>query len=727
MKRRITGRHSVYGVVMVNAILCAAMVLAIVFVSLPFSGCATGKGVDEIRSESHAASESPVAEEGAENRPNVDMITSQEDQVPPDSPEQKPRTSPAFKTKDIKPPPQLKPLLAVMNGKARPRKHDKAPEPSVHVELAFDNADIYEVLDVTLFELFKINYMVDPSIKANVTFRVSGDFTRTKFINVLNNVLQLNNLSIVEGPGEIFKVVRREASAGSVTAVLPAELVDQPGDVTQMVRLRYLAAATAANNIKPFLSKNASVVQDTVTNSLVITDTADNVDKAMNILAMMDVEYFTDISWCVFPVKEADAVDMAKDLKGVLKTGGLYTRQGMDSEGFEITPIKTINALLVVTRWPSILKLVEDWIAAMDHADNSGINVFVYFVENGTAVELADILRQLYGGSASASKEKTSIIKPTARPSGTGLARDLSGEVEIIPDETNNAIVFRATGRDYKLISGILKKLDTVPRQVLINVVIAEITLSGSLEYGIEWFLKDRAQSGYKIQGALDNGTEKVINQALGTGPTGLSIGLFDSVDFLRGLITALGEEGEINILSSPNVLAVDNKESVIEVGEQVPIPTGETTTAVGTVSSIEYRDTGVLLTVTPHINSGGLVKIDLSQEVSELGTKDPDLKAYSFLNRKAKTAIVIENGQTIFLGGLMRSKLDTSGSGIPYLRDIPFLGYLFGGRQQKVDKTELIFLITPRTISTRAEADAITKEFSQRVEYVKEIIKKKD
>jgi general secretion pathway protein D len=702
--------------------------LAIVLVSLPFSGCATGKDIGEIKSQNETTVESPVVKEGEDKKAIGDVISPGEDkkQTAPHTPNLHP--SPLAKTQSIKHPPELKPLLAVMSGKAKPKKQDNMPEPSVHVELAFDNADLYEVLDVTLYELFKINYMVDPSIKANVTFRVSGDFTRTKFINVLNNVLQLNNLSIVEGPGDIFKVVRREASAGAVSAPLAAEFLDQPGDITSMIRLRYLSAATAANNIKPFLSKNASVVRDTVTNSLVITDTADNVDKAFNILAMMDVEYFADISWRVFPVKEADAAEMAKDLKGILKTGGLYSRPGMDGEGFEVTPIKTINALLVVTRWPSILKLVDDWIAAMDHPDNSGTNVFVYFVENGTAVELADILKQLYGGTSSRSKDKTSIVKPTAKAGATGLARDLAGEVEIIPDETNNAIVFKATGRDYRLIVEILKKLDTVPRQVLINVVIAEITLSGSLEYGVEWFLKDRAQSGYKIQGALDNGTSKVINQALGTGPTGLSIGLFDSTDFLRGLVTALGEEGEINILSSPNVLAVDNKESIIEVGEQVPIPIGDTTTEGGvTVRSIQYRDTGVLLNVTPHINSGGLVKIELSQEVSEVGTKDPDLEAYSFLNRKAKTSLVIENGQTIFLGGLMRSKLDRSGSGIPYLREIPFLGYLFGGRLNKIDKTELIFLITPRTINNRAEADAITKEFSQRVEEVRELIEKKD
>jgi len=163
-------------------------------------------------------------------------------------------------------------------------------------------------------------------------------------------------------------------------------------------------------------------------------------------------------------------------------------------------------------------------------------------------------------------------------------------------------------------------------------------------------------------------------------------------------------------------------------VAEQIPIPTGETVTDGGTtITSIQYRDAGVLLTVTPHINSSGMIKIELVQEVSETGTKDEELNAYSFLNRKAQTSLVIEDGQTIILGGLMRSKLDTSGSGIPFLRRIPLLGYLFGGKFKEINKTELIFLITPRVISNRAEADAITREFSQRVDDMKKLIKEKD
>ncbi len=707
----------------------AAVIIMLVF-SFLVLGCVTGKTGQEIVEDGMKAPgpsvKSEIAREGA-GGPMAEKEEKQESIAPEKAlpPIMKQTPTPSR-------PLELKPLLAVMSKKASPLKKEKDTRPTVHLDLAFDNADIYEVLDVTLYELFEVNYMVDPSIKAKVTFHLSGDFTKTQFINTLNNVLQLNNLAIVKGPGDIYKVVRRASSAAvSGAPVATDEALDQAGDITRLIRLRYMAVATAANNIKPFLSKDAVVVQDTATNSLVITDTTDNLAKAASILGMMDVAQFTDISWRVFPIEEVDAAAMASDLSQLLKAGGLYNRPGMDSGGFEVIPIKTMNALLVVTRWPSMLTLIEDWITAMDHADDSGTNVFVYFVENGTAIELADILKQLYGGSTSGSTKKTTIVRPETTEPTKELSGELSSEVEIIPDETNNAIVFKATGRDYKIIKDVLKKLDIVPRQVLINVIIAEISLTGSLEYGVEWFLQGHRKD-YTIQGALSEGTEKLIDidTPLRERPKGLTYAVFDSMDFMRGLVRALGEDSEVNILSSPNILAVDNKESRIEVGEQVPLPTGETTSDAGTVTSIQYRDTGVILVVTPHINSSGLVKMELSQEVSEIGTEFAirgDLTANSILSRKAKTSLVIEDGQTIVLAGLMRSRLESGGSGIPFLKDIPFLGYLFGGVSKEVVKTELIFLITPTVINTREEADAVTREFSLRVDRVKELIKKKE
>lgn len=640
-------------------------------------------------------------------------------------------------------------------------KTQQESEKPVHLELAFDNADLYEVLDLTLYEHYGVSYMIDPSIKAQVTFHLSGDYTRSQFVDILNNILQLSNLAVIRGPGNIYKIVQRAASAGVGNRPLEKAGADgdTAGDVTRMVRLRYIGAPMAAASLTPFLSRGAVVIQDNVNNALLMTDTADNLDKAASILGVMDVPFFQDIAWRVFPVKAVDVDDLAKDLGQVLKSAGLFSRPGATQGAFEVIPIRTMNALLVVTRWPDLLTLVDDWISAMDQTGSSGTQVWVYFVENGNAVDLADIIGQLYGSSArsrssartsrpssssssssisttrstsSTSRKSTSsrTSRSSATPAATSLVGgtgDILGDVEIIADEANNAIVIRATERDYRIIEKVLKQLDILPRQVLINVVIAEITLTGSIEWGLEWFLNKNIGSigsdkgEYTVQTALDNGVKRAINTPLGTS-TGFYFTVYDPIDFLRGLGRILGSDSGINILSSPNILALDNQEATIEVGKEIPTVTGTTTDATaGTTitNSVQYRKTGILLSVVPHINSSGLVKIELEQEVSDVGEFIPELKNYTFLTRRAETSLVVEDKKTIVIGGLMKTNSTDAKAGIPFLKDIPLLGYLFSGGSKRSEKTELIILITPNVIKTRAEADSITQEFSQKIEHL--------
>lgn len=618
----------------------------------------------------------------------------------------------------------------------------------VRIRLAFDNADLYEVLDLTLYDLFGLSYMVDPTIKSTVTFNISGDYTKDQFINVLNQALQLNNLSIVQSSGNIYKIISKPGSPGSGTA--PFTLSDEArlvGDITRLIRLRYVSVAAAAINITPFLSKGAQIVQDNVNNALLITDTVENISKVVAILGVIDIEYFADISWQIFPVKEVDVATIAADLDSVLKAGGLYKRQGATDGSFEIFPIKSMNSILVVTRWPSILSLVQDWIKAMDQLSNYEVDVFVYFVENGSAVGIANTLQQVFLGksvsrsqTSSTTRQKTgtattakkeTVVKPsiseTAKSSGTD---EFGGTVEIIADEANNAIIVKAGNRDYKRILNVLKQLDIQPRQVLINVLIAEITLSESVEYGIEWFLNSSLEGKNSLNLALDTKDRtRKINTPLGTA-SGFFVSLYDPIDFLRGLIFALGSDSDVNILSSPNILALDNREAVIEVGSEVPTVTGTTTSAVAgstITNTVQYRKTGIILTVTPQINSSGLVKMNLAQEVSDIGEFIKELNNYIILTRKVETSLVVDDGQTIIIAGLMKSNNKNSHAGIPFFKDIPVLGYLFGGISATTAKTELIIMITPHVIKNKTEADMITSEFSQRVRDIQERMKKKN
>ncbi|MBU0465000.1 MAG: hypothetical protein KKE12_15595, partial [Proteobacteria bacterium] len=357
-------------------------------------------------------------------------------------------------------------------------------------------------------------------------------------------------------------------------------------------------------------------------------------------------------------------------------------------------------------------------------------DVFVYYVENGSAVDLADILKEVYGGKVTAKQDSGSqkiVQAKTAQPEKAVTKKTISGDliddVKIIADETNNAIIFKANPRDFATIKTILKKLDIMPRQVLLNVVVAEVTLKDSFEFGVQWMLTNKIGGYDSVVRNDQNDSFITTGTALGAA-TGFTFGVFNAADALRALVKAVGEDSNINILSSPNIIGLDNKEAYIEVAEEVPTITGTVTDANGGVTNtVQYKKTGIILKATPSINSRGLVKLDLTQEVSEKGTFDTQLNNYSILTRKATTSLVVEDKQTIFIGGLMRKTTSVSDAGVPFLKDIPVLGYFFKKETQESQKTELIFLITPHVIRSRSEADLITKEFTQKISQVKELI----
>ncbi len=643
---------------------------------------------------------------------------------------------------------------------------------TVDIDMAFDAADLYQVLDATLYQLYGVNYIVDPSIKAKVTFRAKGSYTKPAFMKLLNDVLQVSGLALVPGPGDMVKVVRKDlggglSGGGIETGIAEAGFVD----VTRLIRLRYLSAETAAANIKPFLSPNAVVVPDKASNALVVTDTLANIEKVAGVLAVMDVDRIQEVSWRIFPLLHAEADQVAQELTEILSKEGLYLRPGADPGGFQLFAIRSLNAVFLATRWPALIDQAARWLAVIDRPGEAGQGVYVYFVENGSAVELADVLSRVYGlpsttsrttrtgqaatsiaGTRTSRSRSTSspLTSPTGettglatqRPSASGAAGStttstaperttlgaaagsLEAEVAFIPDEATNSIVIKAREKDYRIIRNVLEKLDQIPRQVLINVIIAELSLSGSAEYGIEWFLQGHYKD-YTGQFVLDNLRSRAANTALGAG-TGFAAAVFDSTDFLRGLISALGKDTSLNILSSPNIMASDNKEAYIEVAEEIPIVTGEVTSQETTATSrtIQYRKTGIILKVTPHINSSGLVKMDISQEVSERGEKDPDLKTTSIVSRVAETSLVVQDGQMIVIGGLMRNRDSVSRSGIPGLRNLPVLKYVFGSEGKENSKTELIILITPRVVRDRREAEVVTQEFSRKVEGLREMLR---
>jgi general secretion pathway protein D len=606
------------------------------------------------------------------------------------------------------------------------------------IDITLDNMDIYPVLDQVLGRILELNYVVDPAIKGTISLNIRGRYTKSEFLDLFNSILQIHGLAITRGAQGLYKVVRKASSARVGSEVVNiGERVPHPGDVISVFQLRYLSAAHVIANLRNFISPGAVIVAEPNSNAVLLVDTAENVDKLSKILALMDTDLFKDIHWRFYTLEHTDVDDLSKDLDKIFKTKGLYIRPGIDPGGLQIMPLKTINSLLVVTKWEEVLDVVGHWVTQLDQEiSQKGTQVYVYFVQNGKAADIADLLRQLYGGKPSEDKGKKEVLvereKKPAKEQVVAYTGELAGEVEIIADEVNNAILIKAMQRDYAILSGVLKEIDIVPRQVLIDVLIVEVYLDNELQYGVQWYLKAR---GFDTGGGdmtADIGLNKPDfgleeGGMLSSKLAGFSAALFSSGD-LRALINLLASETEANIVSAPNILAVDNHESTIEVTRDEPTISSSQTTDVGAVTqTIQYRSVGVIMKVTPLINESGLVTLEISQEVSNvIDEEEKGIKSPSFQTRRATTNLVVQDSHTIIIGGLMQTQQQNVHSGIPILKNIPLLGYLFGSKGYKTNKTELLFAITPHVIHSKEQADALTREFSKKVKSIKEIFEQR-
>jgi general secretion pathway protein D len=285
----------------------------------------------------------------------------------------------------------------------------------------------------------------------------------------------------------------------------------------------------------------------------------------------------------------------------------------------------------------------------------------------------------------------------------------LKGEINITTDKIRNALIIKAVPADYRVIEEILKQIDVLPRQVLIEVTIAEISLDESTELGIEWtYLKGLGGLGTSL-----------LDASLGSSGFAYTIG---RTERWTSALAFLASQDKVNILSSPSILASDNKEAKIDISTEIPVASAAYKYTSGEEpvleTTIEYRDTGVLLSVTPHINERGLVTMDINQEVSEQsqyvgvgGNEYP-----SFYKRSVNTTLTVKHAQTIVIGGLIKQTKSEGSAGTPWLSKIPIIRYFFGKEKKSVSKTELIILITPHVIVSLDDIDAVTEEFKNKV-----------
>ena len=660
--------------------------------------------------------------------------------TPPAQPSSAPpaaaQTSPSGAAPDSSPP---------LNKEVKLRRPELSGAAIPGAILKFDNADIYEVLQAILGEMLHLNFIVDPTIQGKVTINTQGTVSQADIFNLLESILSLNNLSIIRD-GKLYKIVK---DANAPRDTLAFEALGEGSPLIQIIPLKFVQASALINTLRNFVGQQAGITNDPTNKYLVIADRASNVSKILDLVKVLDVDYLKHVKIKLVQIRKGDALEMAREMETLFKTSGMFNWPGTEPNKIFFMPINRMNALLVASGNEAVLEAAEKWIKTLDDEPKDGIgsNIHVHTIENSTAVRVANILRQIYGGApiAVAGSDPTkTIIKgniPSVGAAGGGTTGPgLSGSVQIIPDEATNTLVIKASPQDYLQIKKVIERIDLIPRQVLIQVMVAEVVLNDKTQFGVEWWLQSNKLSingtRFPTQSILNSGLPSPGNGTLidNTLGSGFNYAVLNGVGDVVGMINALAENTDVNILSSPSVMASDGREAKIEVGRDVPVvtqtvstPSATTTTSgLTTSNSVQYRTVGILLNVKPHVNASGLVSLTISQEVSDVAdVVTGGIQSPQFSKRKVETEVTIEEGKTLMIAGLIQDNTNKTSKGIPGFKDIPLLGYMFGAKSDKRDKTELMVTITPYVVRNREEGDRVTASFRDGLSSLKKLMSK--
>ncbi|MEW6584543.1 MAG: secretin N-terminal domain-containing protein [Nitrospirota bacterium] len=562
----------------------------------------------------------------------------------------------------VPPQPQRQPVTPAM----------QLPKAPATVSFFFDDADIFEVVQTIFADVLKVNYIIDPRVKGRVNFRTVTPIPKDEVLSVIEVIFRLNGIGFVEEAG-LYRIIPLEE--------VPRELVyAQVGKTPDKVAIE------------------------------------------------------------MFAFKNLDLKESMPDIETAL---GLHLKGGT----VRIIPFYRMNALLVVASSQEQLQYIRKWVETFDSMfATARPKIYVYALQNSKADHIASLLQSIFTGTQSATTTTTAPRAEAPKgPSGTtpapapapaaprigagatvtGGGSFVSAETRVFADEITNSLIILSTPSDYAFIEETIRKIDIMPRQVVIEGLIAQVILTDNLSFGFRWAFQTDLRIG-DIR--LDNDVN--INPGLATGSSGglavpskgfTFVGT-DPKGITRAVITALAEESRGKVLAAPHILVADNREARIQVGSQIPLATSTTTgleTTAGTITStVQYKDIGIILKVKPQINDSGLISLELTQEVSSVSDVSTDIAGQSFtsINKTETTSnLVAQDGETIVIGGLIREDVTKAKDGIPFLSKIPIIGNLFGSTTDETTRTELIILLTPHVIRTQRDAAGVTSDYVDR------------
>jgi general secretion pathway protein D len=617
-----------------------------------------------------------------------------------------------------------------MTAQRRERKGDAVEGEGVM--LNFDNADIYEVIQV-IAETLGLSYIIDPNVKGSVNIRSGQKIPKDQLFTIFKKLLNINGLDIrSEGELDYIFVAGKPVSMAIYGKDQVGLLKESAKLITQIVPVVHISSAEAQKLVEPYLSEHAVVYNLAEQNTLIITDFESQIVDGLMILARIDVSALSSLVVRVIRVDQAPLFDLKDELVEVLTALKINKK---DYEGVQIIPMERVNSLLMIGYNEDLISTAIKWATELDRTPSEGRDgIYIYNVRNSVATELSDLVSSLIQekDSSKTATSKTSSTKQTVRPPGTAkntqtpapptprkstsvtggaslASMQFAGEPVLIADDARNVIMIRALWVDYKRIQKLLERLDNLPMQVLVEVLVAEVSLTDELEYGIEWAIKNNEMKIY------DGGISFDASDGLKGFVTSATINPFELLQFIA-------TKTDFSILSSPQVLVLNNESATVNVGEQVPIVTGDITdTSSGTTSNrtVQYKDTGVILTVTPRINYDGIILLEIEQQVSSVkstATTGVSVDSPVISKKEIKTKLAVKDGQSILIGGLIEKNDNVTEWGIPFIKDIPGLGYLFKTKSITARKTELLIMVTPYVIESENVLDQYINSFQEKM-----------
>ena len=551
-----------------------------------------------------------------------------------------------------------------------------------NVEISLVNASIEAAAKVVLADTLGLNYVVADGVQGRITIQTTSPVPRDVLLDLFDAALGANGAQM-QKTGDTIQIVRGVSGSSSFRL---AGQGGRAGSSIIVAPLQYVSAAEMLNLLKPQTDAGLNVVPDSRRNLLLLSGPQDVLESALDALNIFDVDVLSGKSVALVRLTSGEPEAVVEQAQALFDTEEGGALRGV----VEFVPNERLGSVLVVSSRAAYLDRAVRWIRELDRpGPGAGLYLATYELQNRSAIDVAPILANLLGaGEVAGDGEGEAAL---AGADGTRVAAD----------DSRNALVVRAPRAQHAEIEGLLRELDSPARQVLLEATIAEVTLNDRLDIGTRWFFESgNFDFRFSDQAGTVAGNPDGFTAVFGSGDAAVAL-------------SALASVTDVKVISAPTLMVIDNKEGILQIGDQVPIVTSQSqdqTANAPILTQVEYRDTGIILRVRPRVGTGGRVTLEISQEVSDVQQTDTSgIDSPTIRQRKVQTSVALSDGQTLALGGLVQETDNVNRNEVPGLGRVPLVGNLFRNKDSRRGRTELLILIRPRVILSDHDANSAT------------------